>query len=549
MRALIYLLALGLIGFSIFSWIYELTPSGLKKTEDVGLDDSISHKTSQRLNRIIIVALLIVVLLLLINTFFFKGYRDQPNEDEKTALYDSNKPSIAVLAFKDLSPGKDQAYFSDGISESILNLLTRIPGLKVISSTSSFYYKDKNESLQNISEALGTRYILDGTVQKSQSKLRITTKLVDAKDGSQIWDNTFDKQPTDIFEIQDEIASSIADQLKLTFAENRLHSNSIDLEAYQFFLRASYVFNASSPDELSSAEGLVRNSIAIDSLYAPSWVLLNKILTRRYRNYDQIEEELGRRLANEAIFKALEKDPKNAEALATLALSKAYLGELDGIDSLFQKSQQLGPSDPDILSLGADIHRHIGKLDEALALDQKAYSLDPLSPEHLFSIGVNYYYKKDFESALEKITEYVKLRPKAGLSHMFLSICHYNLGNYELALAEAEKETFEVFNLLARIFAYHGLGDSSKTEILLNDFINDFPDESEHIIALVYAIKNDNEKAFDWLDKAFERDSFGLHHSLQYPNFYPLYDDPRWTELIQKINLPEGHWLLEELEN
>ena len=208
LKTALIILGIGFPIWLVFSWIYEFTPEGLKKTDEVRPEESISHETGSKLNRIIILSLLITIVVLVVDRFL----------NREAHVLDVGEKSIAVLAFADMSPNKDHEYFSDGISEELLNMLTRVQDLKVISRTSSFSYKGKNVTATEIGKELDVSHILEGSIRKAGNTVRVTAKLINTQNGEQEWSRTFDRDLDSIFKIQDDIAAEVlADLVALEF--------------------------------------------------------------------------------------------------------------------------------------------------------------------------------------------------------------------------------------------------------------------------------------------------------------------------------------------
>ncbi len=545
MKVLIYVLIVGFVLWIGFSWLYDLTPEGFQKTENVRDHEAVRRSTGRRLDRVIIASLLFVIAILLVNQFVMRESSNSSPVDptgEPQLRHYSN--SIAVLAFRDLSRNKDQEYLSDGISESIISLLTKVPDLKVISSASSFQYKNQNTAIEEIAEQLDVNYILDGTVRKSGDLLRITAKLVDGIDGSQIWDRTFENSSSDVFQVQDEIANSVAGQLKLTFSDAGIHSRIADFEAYRLFLEASYMYHLFTPESMVRADALINNSIKRDSAYAPAWILLSKITDRRARNLDQVSDEQGRKTIIRSLNKALQLDPGNAEALAFLAKMEALQLNYDKARELVVQAIKNEPTNPEVLSIASDVHFYLGDIHESIRLEHEALAIDPLNPQRLFSLGLEYYFIHDFDNALDYMKQYGHLQPSSALHHMLTAVILTLQGKNEAALAEAEKEPFEAFRLFGTINAYTGLGDMQKSDSLLQVLMEKYPGESENLIAASYAWRGQNDLAFEYLEMEFEKNRSGLQESINWLYFSKLYDDPRWEDLLMRMELPEDHWIL-----
>lgn len=250
----------------VFSWTYEITPEGLKKTRSVHPEESISGKTSNKLNYVIIAGLVIAIGFLVRNSIYSTANAEIKEEIVETAT----DKSIAVLAFADMSQEKDQEYFSDGISEEILNLLVKIPELKVISRTSSFSYKGKNVNIKQIGKELNVSHILEGSIRKSGNTFRITAQLIDVNTEAHIWSETYDRKMEDIFKVQDEIATRVTQQLKISLSDTALTSTPADTEAYNLYLQAHQEDLLSTAENTTNAIQLAKESVAVDSTYAPA---------------------------------------------------------------------------------------------------------------------------------------------------------------------------------------------------------------------------------------------------------------------------------------
>jgi len=266
LRNFIPILSVGFPLWIVFSWTYEITPEGLRKTKSVHPEDSIARKTSNRLNYIILIGLVVVVGFFVGNTI----YSTETAETQEAVVESAPEKSIAVLAFTDMSPEKDQEYFSDGISEEILNLLTKISDLKVISRTSSFSYKGKNINIKQIGKELNVSHILEGSIRKSGNTFRITAQLIDVATEAHIWSETYDRKIEDIFKVQDEIATRVTQQLKLSLTDTALISSPADTDAYNLYLQARQEDLLSTAENTINAIQLAKESVAIDSTYAPT---------------------------------------------------------------------------------------------------------------------------------------------------------------------------------------------------------------------------------------------------------------------------------------
>ncbi len=323
-KLIFVILAVGFVPALIFAWAFELTPEGLKKEKDVDRSASITHDTGRKLDYAIIAVLLLAVGLLLTDKFFLK---DSP--DASIGEIIATGQSIAVLPFVNISSDKEQEYFSDGITEEILNALASVRELKVAGRTSSFAFKGQNQDLRKIGDLLGVEHILEGSVRKAGTTVRITAQLVQVEDGFHLWSDTYDRELTDVFAIQDEIANEILKQLKARLlGEDEepplLVSQRTDPEVYDLYLLAKQRLYARTRPTIASAVELLDQAIAKDPDYAPAYAqrgIATFLLSDS--NYGIIPEAEAHVQGKRFIDAALEKDTRLAEAWAGLGLYHA----------------------------------------------------------------------------------------------------------------------------------------------------------------------------------------------------------------------------------
>jgi TolB-like protein len=386
----VFMLAVA-IGFPlalIFAWAFEMTPEGIKLEKDVDRSQSITHVTAQRMNRNIIIALVIAVVLLLVDKFT----PDMDTEaDPATARLESietpvpqaetEEKSIAVLPFVDMSPEGDQAYFADGISEEILNVLVKTHSLKVAGRTSSFQFRGRNEDLRVIGEQLGVEHILEGSIRKANNRVRITAQLVKANDGFHLWSETYDRDLTDIFAIQDEIARSITDalaiELDLTQKEQGLASATTNnMNAYDLYLRAKGLISQRSNFPL--AVRLLTEATDLDPGFAAGWAALAQAHTLMIY-YETVDRDEGLNTAERMALKALEIDPDNAAAHS--ALGDVYRDRYEWMKARqsYLRALELNPDDVEANEQFAQMLWRTSHFEEALEYSSRAVELDPLS--------------------------------------------------------------------------------------------------------------------------------------------------------------------------
>ncbi len=265
--------AMLLIGFPfalIFAWAFEMTPEGIKLEKDVDRSESITPHTGRKLNQSALIILAVAVGFLLFDKFVLRPEITQQAVDTTAEIVETIKPSIAVLPFVNMSGDVENEYFSDGLSEELLNVLARIPQLHVVGRTSSFAFKGKNQDLRDIGEQLNVGHILEGSVRKSNTRLRITAQLADAENGYHLWSETYDREVTDIFAVQDEISSAVVTALRVTLLGNIPSTDygTQNLDAYEWYLKSRYLLEHTSEENLRKAIESADKAIELDPGYA-----------------------------------------------------------------------------------------------------------------------------------------------------------------------------------------------------------------------------------------------------------------------------------------
>jgi TolB-like protein/Tfp pilus assembly protein PilF len=387
----VFMLALAL-GFPlalVFAWAFEMTPEGLKKEKDVDRSQSITHQTGQKLNRTIIVILALAVVLLLFDRFMPGRETTEDGQQQETAqgAPAEREKSIAVLPFVNMSSDAEQEYFSDGISEEILNSLAKVKELKVAGRTSSFAFKGNNQDLRQIGEALGVEHILEGSVRKSGAKVRITAQLIQVDDGFHLWSETYDRELDDVFAIQDEIASAILEQLKAALigieSEPVIEASArTDSEVYDLYLLARQRIYERKRLSIESAAELLDKAIAKDPDYAPAYAQRGiAALLSSERNYGDMSIADAGVQGRRYLDKALILDPRLAEAWAGIGLyhSNNPTEHREGIEAL-EKALAINPNLIDASNWLQVIYGQTGDNRRAMAILEEMVERDPLYP-------------------------------------------------------------------------------------------------------------------------------------------------------------------------
>jgi TolB-like protein/lipoprotein NlpI len=552
---------IGVIGFPfviMFSWIYELTPEGLKRESEVDRSASITHVTGRRLDYIII-GLLVLAIGFSALAYFgsHPSGSTAPSATVLTAV--STGPaaaptapaatpatpavsdnSIAVLPFVDMSQAKDQEYFSDGISEELLNLLAKIPQLHVAARTSSFSFKGKEVPIPEIAKTLLVSNVLEGSVRKSGDRLRITAQLVRAADGYHLWSETYDRKLDDIFTIQDEISSKVVEQLKVTLLGAAPKVRTTDPQAYALYLQAVQLGRQRTAEAFAKSDVLYRQVLAIDPRYAPAWNELATNLVYEV-NTGLLSTREGYVRAREAVTKALEIDPEYASAHARLGyIAMTGDNDLDSAAKHYERALALDPADLDVLRNAAILLANLDRLDQALAVEAAIVRRDPVNVAALYNLGLYQVYAGRYDDAIASHRTVLSLSPGRGVTHFLLGVALLRKGDAAGALAEFEQETSQVFRMIGLPMAYHALGRKAESDQALGALIGKYEKDAPANIAYVYAFRGEADKAFEWLDKALEYKDAGMSEIVNQPLFASIRSDPRWLPFLRKIgNAPE----------
>lgn len=369
LKIFVVFLLLGLPLALFFAWAFEMTPDGIKREKDVDRSQSVTRQTGRKLNSIIVGVLMLAVGLLLVDKFYFSA----PAELEEV-IATTGSQSIAVLPFVNMS--EDNDHFADGLSEELLNLLAKIPDLKVAGRTSAFAFKGRNEDLRGIGEALGVDHVLEGSVRRSGDRIRITAQLIKVEDGFHMWSETYDREMADIFDIQDDVASAITDamQLQLTSGTERPTN---DTDAYAYYVQALSLQNAELTQDLMTAQDLLDKAIELDPNFARAYEL--KASFYWLAGGWITDAGAAQLLVHDSAMKALELDP-------TLVVARSYAATADPetwtwiqeIEAL----EELVATEPNfVIGINALIYDlvYTGYFDEAIALADRYIEAEPLS--------------------------------------------------------------------------------------------------------------------------------------------------------------------------
>jgi adenylate cyclase len=542
-RILVIVLAIGFPLFLLFSWVFELTPEGLKLESDIDLAVSVTRHTGKKLDRVIIALLALALGYFAIDKFVLEPARvsglmeETAQQARSDALVESyGDKSIAVLPFVDMSATKDQEYMSDGIAEELLNLLARVPQLRVVSRSSAFSFKDQNLEISEIATRLNVAHILEGSVRKAGNQLRITAQLIEARSDTHLWSATYDRNLDDIFAIQDEIAAEVVSELKVTLLGKDIpKAMGTDPDAYALFLQSRHVTSRYTKEAFAQAEQLLNQALAIDPGYAPAWHELGEIYL--------VQEDFGRsveaarELALAAYQMAQRLDPSFASTYASLSLLARRNFDFAVADQYLQQALQLSESSSFPFSAAASLSRTFGRFDQSVELARKAISLNPVSSAAYSNLGYSLYYSGHLDEAAISFRTSISLDPNRFRAHFYLGRVLLAQGAAQEGLAAMQKVSSVYFRLTGLAMAYHALGDEQKSDKALAELDENWSEIAAFQIAEAHAFRGENDAALAWLHRALETRDAGLAVLLGNPVFTDLTFDVRYQSLVEKLGL------------
>jgi TolB-like protein/DNA-binding winged helix-turn-helix (wHTH) protein/Flp pilus assembly protein TadD len=516
-------------------------PTSLATEEDSDLPTAPSEQegsfVQRRLWKLGIIAMLAVVAAAGLSGYFLlaRNGRNAP------PLTDT---SIAVLPFVDMSPARDQGYFSDGLAEQLINDLAKVSGLKVIGRSSAFQFKGENEDLREVGRKLGVTNVLEGSVRREGNHLRITAELIKAEDGFQLWSQTYDRGIEDIFAVQDEIAQAATQALQVKLLGSNGQPVAADLrsanpDAYQAYLQANYfIGRGASKEDLDKALAYTDTAIKLDERYAPAWALRASVQnTMATVSLTDVTE--GFRRARDDAERAIALDPASASAYLSLANTQIFYDwDWDSASTCLTKAATLEPGNSDVFELRSLLSALMGNLDEAVKLGEQAVSLDPLDNISRLQLGYRLYVASRYDEAQAELQKALDLSPRSPFAHFVLGKVLIAKGRPQQALTEIEKEPSEWGKLTGQALVYHALGREQDSIAKLAELIAKHDTDSAFQIAEVYAFRGEPDNAFEWLEHAYKQRDAGLPEIKTDPLFKSLRHDPRYTALLKRMRLP-----------
>jgi adenylate cyclase len=450
-----------------------------------------------------------------------------------------SEKSIAVLPFVNMSADKEQEYFSDGLSEELIDRLSHSQDLKVISRTSSFYFKGKQATIGEIANTLHVSHVLEGSVRKSGRALRITAQLIRTADGIHLWSQTYDRNLADVFKVQEEIAGTVATSLKAALTSTaRGQSTSTNVEAYNLLLQGVFFYHRFNAADLQRAVELFQKAVDLDPNYAVAWAWLAEVYfimatSGSTHGADDIPK------ARATAARALKLDPTLAHPHYVLARISLFLDwDWSAARAQYQRTLDL---DPDLLGAAAGLAYlnggMYGRWDEQIAIRKKATERDPLDTGALNNLMVDLFLAGHNEESLAAARQLLLLNPSSDGAHSNMTFPLLLLGRPDEALAAAQKEADEISRLSVLPVAYWALGRKAESDAALKELETKYALDAAYSIAEMHAYRGEIDSAFQWFDRAYRQHDGGMIQVRVDPLLQNLHKDQRYKSVLVKMKL------------
>lgn len=553
MKTVLVLLATGLPLALFFAWAFEMTPEGIKREHEVDRSQSITSHTGRKLNRTIFVVMALALVYFAYDKFVVSEGRNAVTKQaatEESASQVSTEPtasaastaesdnSIAVLPFVNMSSDEEQEYFSDGLSEELLNLLAKIPELKVASRSSAFQFKGEKIDITEVAKKLKVAHVLEGSVRKAGNNVRITAQLIKADDGYHMWSETYDRSLDNIFAIQDEISAAVVEALKVELLGEAPKSEVVDTEAYALWLKARHVYTKWGKENFELAIEALKAALVIEPDYVEAWASLSvAYLSQTQSGYLSAAEGIA--LARGAIEKAVAIDANRPSVLARLAnIQSQFDWDWAGAEATIQKALKLDPYDRRVLGAAGSLYGMLGRAEESLGFYERILEQDPIDLISLYNRADTIHRLGRLEDARLAYGELLELNPEDWGSHTQVAIILRQQDKPQEAWQELDLEIDPQQQEIGRILVLPALGREAEAEQRLAVFIEQHQSWAAYPIATIYGSNGDKDAAFNWLEQAYQQHSGLLSGVLMEPLLAPLHDDPRWDDLLDRMNLP-----------
>lgn len=531
-QVVVIVLAVGFIPAVMLAWVFQLTPEGLKL--DAGLDSATPTTSGKALDRIIIVTLTLAVGYFAIDKFVFDPARDAAEieaareEGRSDAVIGAfGDKSIIVLPFANFSDDPTQEYFSDGLTEELLNLLAKIHELRVISRSTAFTFKGKEVAIPDIAKKVNVAHVLEGSVRKSGNKIRVTAQLIDARSDTHLWSETYDREIGDIFDIQDDISARVVDELKIQLLGDHLTARRIDPRAYDLYLQGHFILNALDESKLQQAESLLLNALEIEPKFPAA---ISELARAYYQMMGSDPDHPGRfrHKRDEQIELLVTLDPDGAEANSWLAAVNFWeVGDAQVAAKYMEAAIAADPTDQRTLRIASFFLGGIGRGDEAIAIGKYIVKRDPACASCVAALSWAYRNSGRHAEAVEALESILEWRSPDQQFRWQYGVALLFAGEPEKALEWFDPDPDSGMDV-GYLAALHDAGRLQEFERRLAEQDPSDPMNWEGL-ARIHAWIGNYDKAFELIEKLIERDPRSAY-DFDTDFYQRLERDPRWAE-------------------
>jgi len=536
-RLVILLTAFGFPVALIIAWAFELTPEGIKRTE--AADAAQQHSRGG-----VWIAVVLIAAALSLGLFFLGRYTaaTAPPRLSESATPSNPQKSIAVLPLVNTSGDPSNEYFSDGLSEELIAVLAKIPELRVIGRSSSFFFKGKSGDSAAIGQKLGVANLIEGSVRKQGDRVRIVAELISAADGRSLWSETYDRELKDVFAVQAEIAKSVAEQMKVKLLGERQQSDAApsnqNLAAHNAVLQADFYFQQLTAESVQRAIHSLQEAVRLDPNYALAYAKLSLAWRQYAASFAANDNEQAYAEAKAAAEKAIELAPDQVEphkAAGWLAINPDL--DFAKAEKEFRRGLEISPGDAGVKSSLSYSLMAQGRFAEAEGPLRDALSLDPLSIANWFNLGRLGVATNRPEEAEEAFQKALQIQPGVARAHAFLAALDAARNNPSSASEQAQQEPDGFWRDYALALAKQFQPDKGVADASLKSFAEKYAKGGAYQVAILHAARKETDQMFKWLDTASATRDSGLAQLAVEPFFRPYYNDPRFTALCQKLNV------------
>jgi TolB-like protein/tetratricopeptide (TPR) repeat protein len=463
-----------------------------------------------------------------------------------------NEKSVAVLAFGNLSDDKDNEYFSDGISEELLNVLQKIPGLHVAARASAFSFKGKNATAQEIGAKLGVANLVEGSVQRIGSRVKVNASLSRVATGEELWSRSYTREVKDVFALQEQLALAIVGELRgrlpggesTAAVKAAVKGGTSNPEAYQQYLQGRFYLNRFAEKPMRTAVDYFQKAVRLDPSFALGWAGLahaHAWMCEFSTNAAGVGFNAHLTSAREAVARALALEPNLPEALSARAeIQLAVDFDWAGSAESLRRARELAPADPDLLVLASHLARAQGKLAISTDLLRQAVALDPVKPSALTTLAFGLVLSRQFVEARELYRRVQELNPAIPWAYAGPAYSYLLEKNYDTALSVVQSESAEWARLLIVSMARWGQGRVAESNAAVDELIRTSADTAAYQIAEAYAFRGDRDRSFQWLERARRQHDGGLLLVAHDPVLQQLSADTRWPAFLKSMGLADG---------